>query len=240
MHELDLTLPQPEENLALDEALLDWAEQDSSRQILRFWESPTPFVVLGYGNRAGTETLPQTCQADHIPILRRCSGGGTVLQGPGCLNYSLILQFKTNPNLETVSAANGFIMSRNRQALAPLLAPARVQIQGHTDLTLDGRKFSGNAQRRKRSALLFHGSILLDAFDLKQIHRHLSMPSREPDYRRSRSHQDFLTTIPLTRAQIQAALRQAWHAATPLDSWPEPALRHLVLTRYANPEWVNR
>ena len=44
---LDLTLRTPEENLALDEALLAAAEASAGRETLRFWESPVPFVVLG-------------------------------------------------------------------------------------------------------------------------------------------------------------------------------------------------
>ena len=55
MNLLDLTLPSPAENLALDEALLDAAETGNSNETLRFWESPTPFVVVGYANKIQTE-----------------------------------------------------------------------------------------------------------------------------------------------------------------------------------------
>src|ERR1041384_1929474 len=89
---LDLTLPTPEENLACDEALLDLCETDGDDGILRFWEARQHFIVLGYSNKAGTEAnLPRARQYS-VPVLRRCTGGGAVLQGPGCLNYSLILR----------------------------------------------------------------------------------------------------------------------------------------------------
>ena len=90
---LDLTLRTPAENLACDEGLLDFCEGGCGHEILRFWEPQTHFVVLGHANRVATEVDREACERLGIPVLRRCSGGGTVLQGPGCLNYSLILKF---------------------------------------------------------------------------------------------------------------------------------------------------
>ena len=91
---LDLTLPAPAENLACDEALLDWFEEQGGDGVLRFWEPDNYFVVVGYGNHVAIEANVPACEADGVPVLRRCSGGGTVLQGPGCLNYSLILKIE--------------------------------------------------------------------------------------------------------------------------------------------------
>ncbi|MDB6056303.1 MAG: lplA, partial [Verrucomicrobiales bacterium] len=120
MHCLDLTLESPAANLALDEALLDVCEE-SGAEVLRFWESPEYFVVVGYANKAETEVNVPACRERSVPILRRCSGGGTVLQGPGCLNYSLVLNFETEPKLQTIPGANCFIMRRNAQALQEAL-----------------------------------------------------------------------------------------------------------------------
>ena len=51
----DLTLPTPEENLACDEALLDLCEAGGAGELLRFWEPPSYFVVLGYANNLPLE-----------------------------------------------------------------------------------------------------------------------------------------------------------------------------------------
>ena len=59
--------------------------------MLRFWEPNKPFVVVGYANQAAREVDLEACRKLGIPVFRRCTGGGTVLQGPGCLNYSLDL-----------------------------------------------------------------------------------------------------------------------------------------------------
>src|SRR5260370_39972389 len=88
----DLTLPSPEENLALDEALLELCESGAGDAVLRFWEPVTHFVVVGYANRAAAEVNLPCCRANHIPLLRRCTGGGTGVHSPRRLNYSLILR----------------------------------------------------------------------------------------------------------------------------------------------------
>ena len=96
MKYLDLTFSDPAQNLACDEALLEVFEQtDVGGDLLRLWQPNTHFVVLGHGNNWRDEVVASACAADGISVLRRCSGGGTVLQGPGSLNYSLILRQNT-------------------------------------------------------------------------------------------------------------------------------------------------
>ena len=93
---LDVSFPLPVHNLACDEVLLNMLEEEAVGEILRFWTSTQYFVVLGSSNNVRDEVDLDACRADGIPILRRHSGGGTVLQGPGCLNFSLILAIDPN------------------------------------------------------------------------------------------------------------------------------------------------
>lgn len=232
---LDLTFPTPEENLACDEALLEEAEAKGSPGVLRFWESDRHFVVLGYANRAEEEVNVEACLAQGIPILRRCSGGGTVLLGPGCLNYSLVLPLDAAPALAVISSANQFILERHRDAIGAAIGLA-ITLEGHTDLALYGRKFSGNAQRRKRAHLLFHGGFLLD-FDVRLLSALLRMPPRQPDYRRARAHADFLTRLETTRDTLRAALRQVWSASAPAPALPAKTIARLVSEKYSRTEW---
>jgi lipoate-protein ligase A len=231
----DLTLPTPAENLAADEGLLDWAEAGVGGESLRFWEPPDWFVVVGYANRIASEVNVPACESDGVPILRRCSGGGTVLQGPGCLNYALVLRAETGTLLAGINGANQFIMERHRTVLERLVG-GPVRVQGHTDLTLDGRKFSGNSQRRRRQFLLFHGTFLL-TFDLARLTRCLAMPSHEPDYRQGRSHLDFVTTLSLGATELKAALQTAWQAHSPAPDSPRPPLPEALVAKYASRGW---
>ena len=87
----DYTFDDPHANLALDEFLLKEAEATNGDDVLRFWESSIPFVVLGLTQHINAEVQVEVCNEAEVPITRRCSAGGCVLQGPGCLNYTLIL-----------------------------------------------------------------------------------------------------------------------------------------------------
>lgn len=166
MHLLDLTLPTLEANLALDEALLLDAEANAGPQVLRFWEWPRHAVVLGAGGKVGEEANVDACEAADIPIVRRSSGGGTVLLGRGCLLYSLILSYERDPRLGDLHASYRVILDRMSAALRPFAES--VAWNGTSDLVVGDRKFSGNAQQRKRGHLLHHGTLLYD-FDLAAI-----------------------------------------------------------------------
>jgi len=235
MKYLDRTLRTPQENLAGDEALLDWCEEESGDEILRFWEPRQHFVVLGYSNRTRTEVNLDSCKMLDVPVLRRCSGGGTVLQGPGCLNYALLLKIRSDSPLTNIAKTNAFIMNRNRNALNALL-DGKVLIQGHTDLTLQGLKFSGNSQRRKRHFLLFHGSFLLN-LDLALVEQVLKMPSQQPQYRRRRAHKDFLTNLDLSAEDIKEAMKRMWNVDAALEKIPKKHVEQLVHEKYATDAW---
>jgi len=231
----DLTLASSEENLACDEAMLDSCEAGESEEILRFWEPARYFVVLGYANKAAREVNLPFCRANAIPVLRRCTGGGAVLQGPGVLNYSLILRLDASGPLHSITSTNEFIMERHQQTLASLLG-TRVERQGHTDLTLDSLKFSGNAQRRQRHFLIFHGSFLLN-LDIALVEKTLPVPSRQPAYRADRSHAHFLLNLRLPALTLKSALSETWHATEPFSEIPHARIGVLAHEKYASDGW---
>ena len=232
---LDLTLTTPAGNLACDEALLEEREEQGGSGILRVWEPSSYFVVVGLSNAVATEVNLDRCQRDEVPVLRRVSGGGTVLQGPGCLCYSLILPIDQDPALETVPGTNRWIMERTSDALAPLLK-LTPGIAGHTDLVMLNRKFAGNAQKRKRRYLLFHGTLLLE-MDLDLIQRYLRMPSREPDYRHGREHWEFLVNLHRPVRAVKFALRSGWNAFDRMEAAPLGRIESLVAEKYSREDW---
>ena len=175
MKYLDLTLPSPEENLALDEALLNHAEDGNSEEILRFWEPDEHFAVLGYSNRSEENVNLNTIREDRISVLRRVSGGGTVLQGPGCLNYALILDIQNRKYLKNIKTTNCHIMKFHAKVLSHI--KSGIEYEGTTDLAMGGLKFSGNAQRRKKRFCLFHGTFLLN-MNIKLMEKYLNHPAR--------------------------------------------------------------
>jgi lipoate-protein ligase A len=235
MRTLDLTLPSAAENLALDEGLLLDAEHGTGTEVLRFWMSPTPFVVVGIGARAAHEVRADECASRGIPLLRRCSGGGTVVQGPGCLNYCLILRIQAHGPLNSIQGTNRHIMQRHALGLSRLIR-REVTVQGHTDLAIQGRKISGNAQRRLRRHLLFHGTFLLD-FDLDLVTALLPEPALQPAYRRKRSHRDFIQNLQRSATEVKRSLIETWHAIGNHAEIPQDRVAGLVQERYGRPEW---
>lgn len=220
-----------ESNLALDETLLEYADSGLGGQILRIWESPVYFVVLGYSSKWKKETHHFACQNDNISILRRKSGGATVLQGPGCLNFSLILESKESSG---ISSDTKQIMLEHQKAASTWGLSGEIQLHGVSDLTWQGRKFSGNAMRRGKKYFLFHGTFLY-GFDLKKISTYLDSPEREPAYRAKRNHLDFLTNVPIDKNRIINSLRQTWGAKAELKNIPD--IEKVQSEFYSNKEW---
>ena len=235
MKYLDLTFPDAAENLACDEALLEFFEEArGGDELLRVWQPVQYFVVLGHGIKWRDEIEIPACAADVIPVLRRCSGGGTVMQGPGCFNYSLILRQENFPGGQ-VKAAFDFVLGRHRRSLEALTTQA-VSVKGLSDLTLGERKFSGNAQYRKREYVLVHGTFLLD-YDFSLIERYLGMPAKQPDYRRQRNHGDFLINLEVAPAKLCEALRLEWAAAENFSAVPGDRIDRLMQERYRCAAW---
>ena len=237
MQFLDLTLASLAENLALDEALLLDAEAGGGGEVLRLWEWPRPAVVLGAACRLAEDVDQAACVLDGVPMLRRASGGGTVLLGRGCLLYSLVLAYDTAPALTEIRPSYRYVLERLRDALTDPAHP--VELEGVSDLTVAGRKFSGNAQQRKRSFLLHHGTVLYD-FDLGLVGRSLRQPARQPAYRGRREHAAFLINLPLGPEEIRQRVRAAWRAAEARVRWPEDVVRRLAADKFSNPDWTQR
>lgn len=243
MKRLDLMLPAPAENLAADEVFMDAAENDDGGEIILFWEPRETFVVVGYANKVAMEVNVAACEAKGIPIFRRCTGGGTVVQMRGGLNYSLILRIDEAGETRNITSANQFIMEKNRAAMATLAGDSKIQnskskiaVRGHTDLCLGEVKFAGNSQRRRKNFLLFHGTLLLDC-DLALISELLLMPSLQPDYRASRPHKEFVTNLNLHASAVKTALAKEWNVNETLKNPPLAEIEKLAREKYSTSEW---
>jgi len=231
----DLTLPTLAENLALDDVLLAEVDADPARGLLRFWEFDQHAVVLGRSNRAETEADLEACRSEGVPVLRRSSGGGAVVIGPGCLAYSLALPLRDEQRALGVAPLTSRLMERIAHGIRAVI-PGAVAC-GTSDLAAEGRKFSGNAQRWLSHAFLHHGTILYD-FDLARIGRYLRQPSRQPDYRDSRDHAAFVRNVDARRATLIESLATAWHAVPrECSSSSLPRAGQLVQEKYSSADW---
>jgi lipoate-protein ligase A len=234
---LERTYPEIEANLALDEALLVAAEERNGGPVLRVWEPDRLAVVLGASGRLHDDVDVGLCRAEGVAIARRSSGGGTVVVGPGALNVTVVLDADAAPGLNAVDTAQAYVLERFAAAIRR--AGPAAEVRGLGDLTLDGRKFAGSAQRRLRRSFLVHASILYD-FPIGPIDRYTRLPRRQPAYRAGRDHVSFLTCLPLPRADLLTAIRSAWPASPEAVSVPDDLVRRLVLEHFGDPAGVER
>ncbi len=233
---LDLSYLDLDYNLAVDEALLLEAEDGLRGEILRFWEMPTIGVVVGSGGKVTEEVNLMACDAENIPVRRRSSGGGTVVLGPGCLCYSLILSQEQRPYLSGINDSYAWILNRLADSIKDICL---AQLEGSSDLESGGLKFSGNAQQRKRRFFLHHGTLLYD-FPLSMISQLLPHPPREPDYRSGRSHESFLMNLPVDRSQLIQGIKTAF-SALENGTAPDPVrVQSLIRERYSLFSWNHR
>lgn len=159
--------------MAVDEALLETAIE-SRVATLRFYQWSEPTVSLGYFQKMDS-FLAESALA-HLPVVRRLSGGGAILHDDE-LTYSIALpatQSLFRQPHELYSIVHGAICDVLRsvgfpvtfrgqnvkQQIEPTLCFLR---QDEHDVTLNGIKVLGSAQRRRRGAILQHGSLILRA-----------------------------------------------------------------------------
>ncbi len=240
MRLLDITYPEPTRNLALDEVILDSVEKGRTLDTLRLWESPTPFVVIGSGQRYREVVNYFNCLRDNVPVLRRCSAGGAVLQGPGCLNFALALSYNAFPEVADLHQSYRYILG---QLITTFKTVGIVtEKAGVSDLVLVNRKFSGNAQRRKRNACLHHGSLVYQ-MDAAAMNRYLLEPRERPHYRGERNHEMFMRPIPLPADALRRVVTDTFApSSVPERPLPEESetVETLARAKYERSDWTLR
>ena len=160
-------------------------------------------IVMGLAGSMSDVVCPTP-----IPVIRRFSGGGTVVVDEDTVFFSLILDGKAIPcqnNPVDVMAWVGAL-------LAPAFAPHSMKVEGQ-DFAIDGRKIGGNAQSFSRSRIVHHTSFLW-SWTIEKMAL-LPIPYRQPVYRNRRSHEDFchrLSEFFPTKALLVDALVQSLDA----------------------------
>ena len=139
---LRLTLDRPAENLALDEALVETADNSQTHdEVLRLWEPKQNSVVIGRSTPLHAEVDVAWCQENGIPMYRRVSGGASIVTGPGCLMYAVLLDLRQRPHLRMLDQAHRFVMQTMATALQSIGIAS--EIKGTCDLTIDWSKSLG-------------------------------------------------------------------------------------------------
>ena len=154
----------PRFNLALEEYVFYHFNPDQEYVIL--WQNE-PSVIVGRNQNTIEEINYKFIKEHNINVVRRMSGGGAVYHDLGNLNYTFIV----NSDQDVSSNFKKFT-----EPVVSALAKLGVQaaFSGRNDITIDGRKFSGNAQHYAKNRLLHHGTILFNS-DLSVVQEALNV-----------------------------------------------------------------
>ena len=142
----------PSFNLALEEALLEHLPHDSEGFFF-LWRN-APSVIVGRHQNTLEEVNGQYLRDHSIPVIRRETGGGAVYHDLGNINFS----FMVNINAKT-DTSFGVLLTPIAETLREFGINA--DISGRNDLLVNGKKFSGSAQRKTDGKLLQHGTLMV-------------------------------------------------------------------------------
>lgn len=154
----------PYANQALEKYLLEAVQP--GELILYLWQNRNT-VVIGKNQNAWQECKVAELESDGGFLARRISGGGAVYHDLGNLNFTFLCR------------AEHYDVARNLQIIVRALESLgiRAEISGRNDVTVEGRKISGNAFYEGRAC--FHHGTLLIGVDTEQMSRYLQASAKK-------------------------------------------------------------
>ncbi len=213
----------PYHNLALEELLLNHVPKNGV--ILYLWQNQNT-VVIGKNQNAWKECKIREIEKDGGFVARRPSGGGAVFHDLGNLNFTFLTEKKhydVEKQLKVIV-----------EAVKSLGLPA--EKSGRNDITVEGRKFSGNAFYHLKENAYHHGTLLIDT-DVEKLSRYLQvslekMKAKGVDSVRSRVVNLKTLREEITVPRMKEALKKAF-----LKVYEGETLRVLKETDLDQKEW---
>lgn len=224
-------------NLALEEYVFENLSRDEEYFML--WQNDNTIVVGKYQNTA-EEINQEFVDAHGIRVARRLSGGGAVYHDSGNLNFTFIVNKEKD---------FGFDFKRFAEPVIAALASLGItaELTGRNDITIDGKKFSGNSQYVKKGRVMSHGCIMVNS-NLTNVGDALKPKAAKFVSKKVKSVRSRVTTIDanspedITVERFKEALLQA----TAADDALEPLelteaqlaeVQKLAEDKYATWEW---
>ncbi len=142
---------EPYFNLAAEEHLFSNYQEN----IFMLWRNDKAIIVGKHQNTL-SEINYEYVKENNIKVVRRLSGGGAVFHDLGNLNFTFIENGKKENLVDFRKYVQPIIHILNKIGI-------NAKFEGRNDLTIDGKKFSGNAEHVVRERVLHHGTILFSS-----------------------------------------------------------------------------
>lgn len=237
MYFLESPSTNPYFNLALEQFVFDNLAKE--HEYFMLWRNDNAIIVGKFQNTA-EEIDAGYVREKGIRVVRRLSGGGAVYHDLGNVNFTFIAPGETKQAFDF-----GTFCRPVMNALANLGVTA--EANGRNDMTIDGKKFSGNAQYRKRNRVMHHGTILYDS-DLSVLGSALTVPKDKIESKGLKSVRSRVTNVKdympadLGVERFMAEMRAAMfreYAMRPYTLTPEDLeeVRRLQSTVYETWDW---
>lgn len=172
------------EQLQIEEALL---RADQRNWCIINYGSP-PAIVMGISGKAHELVDLEKLNSNPIPLIRRFSGGGTVVID----EQTVFVTFICGTSFVSISPFPEQIMRWTERFYQPLFKDHPFCLY-ENDYVINNKKFGGNAQSITKGRWLHHSSLLWNYCPDKMSYLHL--PSKAPLYRGKRSHTEFLCRL---------------------------------------------
>lgn len=155
-----------------------------------FWIPDGHYLVLGQSNKADKSLHLDRVERDNIKVIKRPSGGESVILTPKTLVISvrLFTEKLENPQTSFRKINNAIIKALEELGVKKLF------YKGISDISIGEKKILGSSIYRKKNLVFYHAVLNLSE-DISQIGKYLQHPDREPDYRKGRDHSEFVTSL---------------------------------------------
>ena len=181
---IDVPSTDPAFNLALEQYAFDALPRD--RNWFMLWRNHNA-IIIGRHQNTLAEINEAAVREKSVAVVRRLSGGGAVYHDLGNLNFTFIQDTAQGGRLDM-----NLFCRPVAQALQAMGVDA--QINGRNDITIDGQKFSGNAQYIREDRVMHHGTIMYDS-DLDTVGQVLRVDPEKIQAKGVRSVRSRVTTV---------------------------------------------
>ncbi len=154
------------------------------------WQPEENYLILGKSNTAEQALFIEKVLEDKLKVFKRPSGGQSVILSPKTLVIAVKLQIGGEINVHKYFA---LINKQIIKALASL-GVEHLSLKGISDIAIKDKKILGSSMYKKKDVLFYHAVLNLSE-EVSLMEKYLKHPTKEPDYRKGRSHKHFVGSL---------------------------------------------